>query len=315
MSTFNIENLLSNAKYSFQLSKTLSNEELSYDIEFSTPKYPISMDKVKLFYKLLSTNTKKEPVINSASYFITKYVVLEKPANKNASTVRFFINSSDSTYSSLSKGDKIQFKTNAASALANFNTSSAIINQTSFKTPNQKYVDIINMVSSSFNPSSKGNVTANESYPSPYTNYFVEFSIKDVKTDRYQIFVDGQSEFLTNELMFVKDAVQDIIIFAYASAANKSIKVESLEKRIISVDSVINSKTPPLYAAVNGIFAKQSSAIHTQKWTTNVDGAFVYFWAAVARYKKDKNANWNGEWLQLDDNNNVIWTEIAREVK
>lgn len=305
MSTFNIENLLPNAKYSFQLSKTLAEEEISYSLDLSVPKYATRMDKVQLSFKKVSTVPRPTQVANSASFYITKYAVQSKD-NNNKSTVRFFVNSTN--YSTLAAKDKIFFSTNSASALKDFNTSSAIVNSVSFGT-SQKYIDVVNMVSSSFTPSSSGNAGSTQTYPSPYTNYFIEVN-KITNYDTYAIYIDNGNDF-RNQLMW-NDYVRDIIIFAQAYADTSAVPADSLKKKIVYLDTDVDDNQPPTYASIVDYFGKKSLISITEIWSTAPSGT-RYFWAAVARYKKINGA-WVGQWLHVDENKKPIWTDKAKDM-
>lgn len=317
-STFTIKDLLPDEKYQFQLQKVIGENELSTNIVFRTPRYPKRMDFVPLKYSFGKPYTVRQDVNTSSSYIATGMVVKQKLAN-GTSNIRLFL-ANNSAKNNLLKDDNILFATqnNANNVLRYFNNSSAKILDATFVN-NQNYIDIIGMTSSVFNPSGSSVVGSRQTFTGS-ANAVVD-STKYINVIPITIELQNGNRFL-NDLMW-NSLVQDIIIFSYASVTTENISTSN--RYLIGNNQLVNWKgrdsKPPSYSTAVNLFTSGGTSdcsrpkiriIHRQMKTPSIDKGNIYFWATVARYKYDiYDESWSGNWIQFDNNGNVIWTKVA----
>ena len=306
---------------SFQLYSEFLDPEFSNKIVFDAPKFPMRMDTVKLTVQPENTASQQEVVNPSASFYIKKFKVIRngsKTPKSSYRNIKLFLND-DANLSKLLSGEKIEFATSATGALKNFNGQSFSIKDYN---PLDKSVMVFNMLASSFDPTSAGDVGTTTTLSPPATVTDNAIVLKNIvkQTKPFKIIVPIEQ---LNSLIYT-DNVRDFFIFTYASS-NAAIDAKKLTDRYLvgdsdntkvdwMVDPAVSIKpTPPSYAKVLSLYNKKRIIKHYQSVPTNKPNfGNVVFWVAVARYKKNSAGVWSGSWLQQDDNKTVYWAESTQ---
>lgn len=96
--------------------------------------------------------------------------------------------------------------------------------------------------------------------------------------------------------------MEDVVIYAYKQFTGRN--TTAIKKKLMVNDDEVNDKIPP---ARSDIVAYRGKDSYSKLFTINdKNGQKVVCYIAIARYTYDGN-NWNGEWVQTDSSDKVIW--------
>lgn len=290
MSKISIDkNLTPGKKVSFELELTIFGETLSRNIDLYVPDAPPLANKQSDKLKLTVENKDEYSTGNNKSYGFNKF----KKFTPNISSTRYkflVILNSDKIPGDLSPEDDVLI----TCAEAGFTNVPAVVLPSDSKRKNYLYLSIstANQPSKTSDTSTVGTVTEEKK------------RIKKRKITVNAICFNGT--LVSKSTPLRKGSVEDIIVFAYKQfdGENKS----SIKYKLMEDDSEISLKTPPIRSKVindRGRYTK------TKMFQLNDEkGNKVLCFVAIARYTYN-GENWKGEWLQTNEENNVIWGRVG----
>ena len=272
-------------KVEFDLELTIFGETLSRQISFLVTNAPPLANKQSDKLKLTVENKDEYSTGNNKSYGFNKF----KKFTTNISPTRYkflVILNSDKIPGDLSPEDDVLI----TCAEAGFTNVPAVVLPSENKRKNYLYLSIstANQPSKTSDTSTVGTVTE------------VKKRIKKRKITVNAICF--RNTLVSKSVPLKKGSVEDIIVFAYKQfeGENKA----SIKYKLMGDDSEINLKTPPVRSKVAEDRGKYTK---TKMFKLNDEnGSKILCFVAIARYTYDGD-NWKGEWLQTNEENNVIW--------
>lgn len=270
----------------FEMDINIFGESLSQQFNFTTPKAPPLISKVKNINTKIE-NRDRYVTGNNKNFGFSKYK--RKPDISDNRYELLVILNADKVPGDLAADDDVLINCSEAG----LNNVPAIVLGRNNKRKNYLYLSVSknNLPSSNLDLSTTGTITEIKK----------KIKIRDVTVTLPEKFIDSLiSEKPTTPPK--NGNVEDIVIFAYKqfNGPNKS----SIKYKLMINDNEINSKRPPQRSDIVEYRGKRS---YTKNFTLNDNsGQRIICYVAIARYIYN-GENWNGEWLQTDRSDNVIW--------
>ena len=288
MSTISIDKDLSaGEEIKFRLEVTLFGETVEDIFDLLVPNAPHLVSKLKGIRAKVE-NKDEYRTGNNKSYGFNKFKKFNEPLSTNRYKFLVVLNA-NKVPGDLAPEDEVLI----TCAEAGFTNVPAVVLPSNSKRKNYLYLSIHNDY-----PPSK-NLDTNT------TGTVVEVKKKIKKK---KITVSVPKEFM-NSLVSEKPTsppkkgnVEDIIIFSYKQfdGPNKS----SIKYKLMVDNSEVNLKNAPTRSVVSDYREKSS---YSKLFNLNDEnGNKIICYIAIARYTYD-GENWNGEWLQTNSSDEVIW--------
>ena len=280
-------------KVRFKLKTELDGEAISPFMNLRFPKWPPRIDKIDFKYDAepyLTQLSASQQFLSIKSYSASpRYVNTSLSKSSSFYEVKFRINGDVSSFTT---ADKFSIQSASNSQLRYLNNQSFPIKNRSFSAST---VTVTNVLTASLTTASSLSVLTASVRVNPreagknYKLYAVDDTLLDKLTWNSQ--------------------VRDILIFAYYQS-NIALQPNDSKSNLATKFTITDS--PPIYSQVATAYGKK---IQYFKKLEIKDGNYIYFWVAIARYKKaSASADWEGDWLQKDQNGDPIWSRVQKGV-